>query len=58
MALIGAGRILPAFLTVFLTALSQNWERHERCQCNCKNEPSFHFLLLDQVEITPLAQLV
>ena len=57
-ALIGAGRILPAFLTVFLTALSHNREGHEHCQCNCKNEPSFHFLLLDQVEITPLAQLV
>jgi hypothetical protein len=35
--------------------LSHNREGHEHCQCNCKNEPSFHFLLLDQVEITPLA---
>jgi len=51
-ALIGAGWILSALLTVFLTALSENRECHKYCQSSYKNEPSFHFRLLDQVEIT------
>jgi len=53
-ALIGARRILPALLAMFLSALSENRECHEHCQSDCKNEPSFHFHLLDQIEITPL----
>jgi len=53
-ALIGAGRILPALLAMFLSALRENRERREYCQSNRKNELSFHFHLLDQVEITPL----
>jgi hypothetical protein len=53
-ALIGARRVLSALLAMFLPALSENRECHEHCQCNCTNEPSFHFHLLDQIEITPL----
>jgi hypothetical protein len=53
-ALIGAGRILPALLAMFLSALRENRERRKYCQSNRKNELSFHFHLLDQVEITPL----
>ncbi len=53
-ALIGARRILPALLPAFLAALTKNRQCYNHCQRNYTNEPSFHFLLLDQVEITLL----
>jgi hypothetical protein len=56
-ALIGARRVLSALLAMFLSALSENRECHEHCQCNCKNEQAFHCHLLDQIEITPLHDL-
>jgi hypothetical protein len=42
-ALIGAGRILPALLTMFLTALGENRECRQHCQCDCKTEPVVSF---------------